>query len=119
VPAVLGGLSRQLLLGNGTASYGERHPIAGQPEQHIANLEFAVLNDSGILGVLAFSAFAVAVARAAWPRRRNQAVAGLGMATLVMAVTNTATETTELMINWLMLGRILMAVEAANTPPRT
>jgi hypothetical protein len=31
-------------------------------------------------------------------------VAGLGMATLVIVVTNTATETTELMITWLMLA---------------
>jgi hypothetical protein len=64
VPTVLGDLSRQPHLGNGTASYGERHPIAGQPEQHIANLELAVLNDTGILGLLAFAAFAVAVAQA-------------------------------------------------------
>ncbi len=46
----------------------------------MAKLELSVLNDTGILGLLAFSAFAVAVARAPWLRRRNPAVAGLGMA---------------------------------------
>jgi O-antigen ligase len=101
-------------LGNGTASYGERHPIAGQPEQHLANLELAVLNDTGAIGLLVFAAFGVAVARAAWRQRRDPTVAGLGAATLVIALTNTATETTELMITWLMLGLLLMAVDAAS-----
>jgi hypothetical protein len=35
------------------------------------------------------------------------------MATLVIVVTNTATETTELMITWLMLGLVLVAVDTA------
>jgi hypothetical protein len=38
------------------------------------------------------------------------------MATLVIVVTNTATETTELMITWLMLGLVLVAVDAAKMP---
>jgi len=116
VPTVLGDLSRQPLLGSGTASYGEQHPIAGQPEQHIANLELSVLNDTGILGLLAFAAFAVALARVTWQTRRDPVVSGLGMATLVIVVTNTATETTELMITWLMLGLVLIAVDAAKIP---
>lgn len=115
VGVVLTDLSHHPLLGNGTASYGERHPVAGQPEQHIANLELSVLNDTGALGLLVFAAFAVAVAYAAWRRRRDPIVAGLGMTALVIAITNTATETTELMIFWLTLGLVLMAVDAAGT----
>jgi hypothetical protein len=118
-PIVLADLSGRPLLGNGTASYGERHQVAGQPEQHIANLELSVLNDTGILGLLVFAAFGAALATAAWRLRRDPIVAGLGMATLVIAITNTATETTELMITWLMLGLVLMAVDAAkiDRPP--
>jgi hypothetical protein len=115
VPVVLKDLGPHALLGNGTASYGVRHPIAGQPEQHIANLELTVLNDTGVVGLLVFLAFGGALAYAVWKRRRDPAVAGLGMATLVIVITNTATETTELMITWLMLGLVLMAVDTSPT----
>jgi O-antigen ligase len=118
VTVVLTDLGHRPLLGNGTASYGERHPIAGQPEQHIANLELTVLNDTGILGLLAFAAFGIALARAAWHRRRDPTVAGLGVSTLVIVLTNTATETTELMITWLLLGLVLAAVDATADAPR-
>jgi hypothetical protein len=64
VPLVLGDLDRHPILGGGTASYREQHPTAGQSEQDIANLELAVLNDIGILGLVAFAAFAVEVAGA-------------------------------------------------------
>jgi hypothetical protein len=117
VPVVLTDLGPRPLLGNGTASYGERHPIAGQPEQHLANLELAVLNDTGVIGLLVFAAFALALARAAWRERRDPTVAGLGAATLVIALTNTATETSELMITWLMLGLLLLAVDSARRRP--
>jgi hypothetical protein len=110
-------LSHHPLLGNGTASFGERHPIPGLPEQHIANLELSVLNDTGALGLVVFAAFGAALAVAVWRRRRDPTVAGLGMATLVIAITNTATETTELMIFWLMLGLVMMAVDAARPAP--
>ncbi len=113
VPVVLKDLGHRPLLGNGTASYGERHPIAGQPEQHIANLELTVLNDTGVIGLLVFAAFGVALAQAAWRRRHDPIVAGLGVSTLLIVITNTATETTELMITWLMLGLVLIAVDAA------
>ena len=116
VPVVLKDLGHRPLLGKGTASYGERHPIAGQPEQHIANLELTVLNDTGVLGLLVFTAFGIALAQTAWRRRRDPIVAGLGVSTLVIVLTNTATETTELMITWLMLGLLLMSVDAAGTP---
>jgi hypothetical protein len=106
-------LRHRPLLGNGPASYDSRHPIAGQPEQHIANLELAVLNDTGALGFLVFVAFGATIAMSAWRRRRDPTVAGLGLAVVSMTITNTATETTELMITWLMLGLLMMAVDAA------
>jgi O-antigen ligase len=117
VTKVLHDLGPSPLLGNGTASYGVRHPVAGQPEQHLANLELAVLNDTGVIGLLTFLAFGVSLAYAAWRRRRDPTVAGLGMATLVIVITNTATETTELMITWLMLGLVLLAVDHASEHP--
>jgi hypothetical protein len=113
VPIVLNDLGPRLLLGNGTASYGVRHPIAGQPEQHIANLELTVLNDTGIVGLLVFLAFGGCLAYAVWRRRDDPTVAGLSVAALVIVITNTATETTELMITWLMLGLVVMAVDAS------
>lgn len=102
------------VLGGGIASYGERHPIAGQPEQHIANLELSLLNDTGILGLLVFVAFAVAIGYRAWRNRGDPIVAGLGAAALVIAITNTATETTELMITWVTLGILVVAIDAAH-----
>jgi hypothetical protein len=105
------------LLGSGIASFGELHPIAGQPEQHIANLGLTVLNDTGALGLLVFAAFGIAVAVPAWRHRRDATVVGLGMSTLVIAITNMATETTELMITWLLLGLVLMAVDASDPRP--
>ena len=106
-------ITSHLLIGSGVASFGERHPIAHQGEQHLANLELAVLNDTGVLGLLAFLGFGAAVIVAAWRRRRDPTVAGLGVATLVIALTNIATETTELMITWLLVGLLLLAVDAA------
>jgi hypothetical protein len=124
VKAVASDLSHHVLLGNGTASYGERHLVDGRGE-HIANLELTVLNDTGVIGLLAFLAFVFALAYTAWRHRRDPIVAGLGMATVVIAITNSATETTELMISWLMIGLLLMAIDAAaaggqekSIPPR-
>ncbi len=105
-------IKSHLVLGNGTASYGERHLNQGQPE-HIANLELTALYDTGIVGLAVFIAFGLAIAYAAWKVRHKPLVAGLGMATLVIVLTNVATETTELMITWLMAGLLLMAVDAA------
>lgn len=106
------------VLGGGIASYGARHPIAGQPEQHIANLELSLLNDTGTLGLLAFVAFAVAIGYRAWRKRGDPIVAGLAVTALVIAITNTATETTELMITWVTLGILVVAVEAADVTPQ-
>jgi O-antigen ligase len=101
-----------LILGNGTASFGVRHLNQGQPE-HLANLELTLLYDTGIVGLLVFLAFAGTIAYAAWRRRDDPFVAGLGMSALVIFLTNIATETTELMITWLLLGLLLMAVDVA------
>jgi hypothetical protein len=117
VGVVVKDLGHHPLLGSGTASYGEKHPIAGLGEQHIANLELTVVNDTGSIGLLVLIAFAVTVGRAAWRQRHDPTVAGLGAATLVITLTNTATETTELMITWLMLGLLLLAVDTAPRGP--
>ena len=106
-------IKKHVLLGNGTASYGERHLVAGQPE-HIANLELAVLYDTGVVGLLMFLGFVVAVGYAAWRRRGDPYVAGLGMAAIVIFIANAATETTELMFTWLIVGLVLMAVDVAD-----
>jgi hypothetical protein len=114
VSNVFGDLRHRPVFGNGTASYNARHPIAGLPEQHIANLELAVLNDTGVVGFIVLVAFGVAIGAAAWRHRRDPTVAGLGIAVVSMTITDAATETTELMITWLMLGLLLMAVDAAD-----
>jgi hypothetical protein len=105
-------IKRHLLLGNGTASFGQYHLNRGQP-QHIANLELTALYDTGIVGLLLLLAFGARVAYVAWRWRRDDCVAGLGMAALVIAITNVATETTELMITWLLVGLVLMAIDRA------
>jgi hypothetical protein len=103
-----------ILLGGGPDSFGERHTTAGQP-QHVANLELAIFNDTGLLGVGAFGVFAVAIALAAWRKRIDPTVRGLGAMSVVLAITNVATETLELMITWLLLGLLLAAVQAAGS----
>ncbi len=105
-------IQSHLWLGNGTATYGVKHTASGLDE-HIASLELAVLYDTGVVGLLIFMCFMAAVAWEAWKFRRDSVVAGLGMTALVFAITNTATETTELMITWLLVGMLLMAVDAA------
>jgi len=112
VRAVLSDLGHDPLLGNGTTSYGEHHLAAGRPE-HIANLELTVLNDTGVIGLAVFLAFVATFAYAAWRHRRDPVVAGLGASTLVIAITNTATETTELMVSWLLVGFLLAAIDVS------
>jgi hypothetical protein len=59
------------------------------------------------------------VAWAAWHKRGDPILAGLSMAALLIAITNTATETTEPMTTWLMLGLLLRAVDAADGARRS
>src|SRR5207244_11248817 len=102
----------RLLIGAGTDSFGQRHLNQGAP-QHLANLELTLLNDTGLLGLLLFVAFGIAVLVAAWRHRESANVVGVGAMLLVLAISNTATETLELMITWLLLGLLLAAIQNA------
>ena len=107
---VLGDLRGHLLLGRGTASYESLHTVAGSPE-HIASLPLLILEDGGIVGLALFGAFILALAFKAWSRRQSEIVVALGQVALVLAITNLATQTTELMVDWLLIGLLLAAVE--------
>ena len=63
-----------------------------------------VLNDTGLIGVLLFAAFGISILIAAWRVRSDIHVMGLGATMLVLVLTNTSTETLELMITWLLVG---------------
>jgi MFS family permease len=78
------------------------------------------LNDTGLLGLVLFSVFGIAVAARAWSGRKNPIVLGLGQMAVVVALANLATETSELMIGWLLIGILLAACDVASTaaPPR-
>jgi hypothetical protein len=102
----------RLLIGAGTDSFGQRHILQGMP-QHLANLELSLLNDTGVLGLLLFAAFGVLTLLAAWRHRESANVVGIGAMLLVLAISNTATETLELMITWLLLGVLAAAIQAA------
>jgi O-antigen ligase len=107
------------ILGGGIDSYGQRHILAGVHE-HLGNLELMVLNDTGVLGLVVFIAFGVAVAAAAWRFRENPLVVGLAAMVTLIALTNQATETLELMVTWLMVGLLLAAADVAarvSVPP--
>ncbi len=109
--ADLGGKLR-LVVGGGTNSFAARHVLNGVP-QHLANLELMVLNDTGLIGVLLFGLFGIAIVLAVWRYRKDTIVLGLGAMMLVLAMTNTATETLELMVTWLLIGLLLAAIEVA------
>ena len=101
-----------VLTGGGINSFPERHVLLGIP-QHLANLELTILNDTGLLGVLLLATFAVAIVVAVWRSRDNATVLGLGVMMLVLVITNSATETLELMITWLLIGLLLAAIDGA------
>jgi O-Antigen ligase len=109
---VLTDLKQNPVFGGGIDSYGQRHMFNGSPE-HIANLELAVVNDTGLLGLLIFAAFAALVIVTVWRHRLDSTVIGLAAMTLVIALTNQATETLELMITWLLVGLLLAAIGTA------
>ena len=48
-----------------------------------------------------------------WRHRESANVVGLGAMLLVLAISNTATETLELMITWLLFGLLLAAIQNA------
>jgi O-antigen ligase len=107
----LADLSRNPIVGGGIDSFGQRHVVEGFHE-HLANLELIVLNDTGLLGLLLFALVMIAVIVATWRRRNDAIVGGLTAMTLVLALTNQATETLELMITWLLVGLLLAANQA-------
>ncbi|HET7467775.1 MAG TPA: O-antigen ligase family protein [Candidatus Dormibacteraeota bacterium] len=100
------------LFGRGIDSYGQLHTLAGSPE-HLGNLPLFIAHDTGVLGVLALGAFVVFVVLGVWRHRSEPTVLGLGAACLVIAITNQATETLELMVTWVLIGLLLAAVDAA------
>ncbi len=110
--SVFADIKTRLLGGGGTNSFAERHVLNGVP-QHLANLELTVFNDTGVVGVLFFATFIIAIVLATWRHRSDTVVLGLGAMMLVLAMTNTATETLELMITWLLIGLLLAGVQVA------
>ena len=102
--------SGRVALGRGVASFEALHVAKGVPE-HIASLPLLVLNDTGVIGIALFACFVAAVFARGWSRRQNLIVLGLGQVALVVALTNIATETTELMIGWLLIGLLMAACD--------
>ena len=109
---VWGDVSGHLLLGTGIASYQALHVVHGVP-QHLASLPLLVFHDTGVVGLLVFTGFVAAVIVRSWARRDDPIVVGLGQTAIVIGLANLATETTELMIGWLLIGILMAAVDAA------
>jgi hypothetical protein len=105
-------LRGHLLLGHGTASYEAIYVANGVP-QHIASLPLLILNDTGIVGLAVFCAFAIAVVVRAWSRRHVPMVLAYGQIALVIGLANLATQTTELMVGWLLIGLLMAAADHA------
>jgi len=111
---VFSDLEHSPILGGGIDSFGQRHILAGAPE-HLGNLELSVVNDTGVLGLVVFVAFMFALVVVAWRHRADLTVLGLSAMLLVLAITNQATETLELMITWFLIGLLLAAVRVAQS----
>lgn len=109
ISPVLSDLSSHPLFGGGLNSLGQRHTDPGLA--HIGNLELLLLNDTGPVGVVLFALFALTVLVGAWRRRADALVVAVAAMTIVLGITNQATETTELMFTWLFLGLVLAATE--------
>jgi hypothetical protein len=109
-------LSGHLVMGRGIASYEALHVVGGV-QQHVASLPLLVVNDTGIVGLVVFLGFALAVIVRAWSLRAYPLVLGFGQVAIIVGVTNLATETTELMIGWLLVGILMAACDAASATP--
>lgn len=103
---------RYLVLGRGTASFEVLHQVGGIPE-HIASLPLLVLNDTGIVGLVLFAGFVVVLIARVWARRQDDLVVGLGQAAIVVGLAVLATQTTELMVDWLLIGILVAAADVA------
>jgi len=102
-----------LVLGRGTASFEALHVVGGISE-HVASLPLLVFNDTGIVGLVVFTGFIAVVVARIWARRDGQLVGGLAQMAIVIGLTNLATQTTELMIDWLLIGIVMAAVDVSN-----
>jgi hypothetical protein len=107
-------IKHDVFFGSGVASYEALHVIDGVP-QHVASLPLLILNDTGIIGLLVFGAFVVAVIARVWTWRRDEVVTGLSQVAIVLLIANLATETTELMVGWLMIGLLVAATDVASS----
>ena len=103
-------LRGHLFFGRGTASFEFLHQGGGRPE-HIASLPLLILEDTGLAGLALFTAFVVALFLKVWSRRHIELVVALGQVGLVIAIANLATQTTELMVDWLLIGLLVAGVE--------
>jgi O-antigen ligase len=118
---VFADLVRSPIVGGGIDSFGQRHVVEGFQE-HLGNLELTVLNDTGILGLLLFAVFVGSIVVKTWRHRDSATVVGLAAMMLVLAGTNQATDTLELMFTWLLVGLLIAAtqleapVQANSTP---
>jgi len=111
---------RYVILGRGTASFEVLHQVGGLPE-HIASLPLLVLNDTGIVGLVLFAGFVAVLVARVWEQRQDDLVAGLGQAAIVVGLAVLATQTMELMIDWLLVGILVAATDvagAAKSSPR-
>jgi len=100
---------RNPILGAGIDSFGQRYIIGGV-RQHITNVELMVLNDTGLLGLALLVALAATIAAGVWRNGDNRVVVGLAATVAVIAITNQATESLELMVTWLLVGLLSAAV---------
>jgi hypothetical protein len=116
IKPLLADLKHSPLIGGGIDSFGQRHAAAGAQE-HLANLEMTIVNDTGVLGLILFAAFLAVILVAAWRNRHDDLVLGLAAMVTVVAITNQATETLELMITWLLVGMLVAATELAEAEP--
>jgi len=107
---ILDDIRGNIVLGRGTASFEALHVVSGVPE-HVASLPLLILNDTGLVGLALFGAFVIAIVARARSRRSAAIVVALGQVAVVIGLTNLATETTELMIGWLLVGLLMAAAD--------
>ena len=107
---------RDVVVGRGTASFEALHVIGGVP-QHIASLPLLVLNDTGVTGLLLVTAFVAMVVAYAVRGMHDPLVVGLAQMSVVIGLANLATQTTELMLNWLLIGILVAAASLASPKP--
>ena len=111
-------LRGHLLFGHGTASFEAIYVNNGVP-QHIASLPLLILNDTGLVGLAVFGAFAAAIVARVWSRRHVPMAVVYGQMAIVIGLANVATQTTELMVGWLLIGLLMAAADHAQPEDST